>query len=391
MRKCLLLFFFLFAPALQATTTVSGHVVDLGTNAVINNSYVRFTLRGCGGNQATVPGVGVLAPTQGAVWFKDFPVNGSGNVSGTIYSTRDATGLLGGDISCGGSFLAVWFGMSIWLNGKPGPEIPVHALNGATMDVSSVLPIQSPPVVAAPNGDSIYCRLDSANGLCPGTGGGSNVFKVNGVNLLNPAIVNFLNSAIFNGVTFSLSNASLGNVQLGASGQFSNSALLNSSLTVNFAAPGTGGGPVSLGGTLNLAMPVCAEGGSHNAGLAPDPGASPGTTRFLREDCSYAVPPGAGTTVTIANGTAALGTAAIASGACAVAVTSTATGTATTDDIVADFNGDPTGTTGYIPSSSGMLTIIKWPTANNVNFKVCNNTSASVTPGAVTLNWRVVR
>jgi hypothetical protein len=26
-----------------------------------------------------------------------------------------------------------------------------------------------------------------------------------------------------------------------------------------------------------------------------------------------------------------------------------------------------------------------------VNFKVCNNTAASVTPGAVILNWRVMR
>jgi hypothetical protein len=38
-----------------------------------------------------------------------------------------------------------------------------------------------------------------------------------------------------------------------------------------------------------------------------------------------------------------------------------------------------------------MLTIIAYPTANNVNFKVCNNTSGSVTPGAITLNWRVTR
>jgi hypothetical protein len=26
-----------------------------------------------------------------------------------------------------------------------------------------------------------------------------------------------------------------------------------------------------------------------------------------------------------------------------------------------------------------------------VNFKVCNNTGTSITPGAITLNWRVVR
>lgn len=96
-------------------------------------------------------------------------------------------------------------------------------------------------------------------------------------------------------------------------------------------------------------------------------------------------------TYTIANGTSALGTGAISSGACATVVTTSATGTATTDNIMADFNADPTGVTGYAPSSSGMLTIIKYPTSNNVNFKVCNNTAGSITPGAITLNWRVVR
>ena len=99
----------------------------------------------------------------------------------------------------------------------------------------------------------------------------------------------------------------------------------------------------------------------------------------------------AGSVAVIANGTAVLGTSAIASGACAAAVTSTATGVATTDDIEADFNADPTSTTGYSPSPAGMLTIIKYPAANAVNFKVCNNTGSSVTPGAITLNWRVMR
>lgn len=102
-------------------------------------------------------------------------------------------------------------------------------------------------------------------------------------------------------------------------------------------------------------------------------------------------PTGPGTTVTVANGTAALGTGAIASAACATTVTATATGVLTTDDIMADFNGNPTAVTGYIPSTSGMLAIIKWPTANVVNFAVCNNTGGSITPGAITLNWRVVR
>ena len=99
---------------------------------------------------------------------------------------------------------------------------------------------------------------------------------------------------------------------------------------------------------------------------------------------------GTGTT-TIANGTSALGTSAISSGACATLVTTSATGVATTDNIMADFNADTNAVTGYAPSSNGMLTIKKYPTVNNVNFSVCNNTAASITPGAVTLNWRVVR
>ena len=102
---------------------------------------------------------------------------------------------------------------------------------------------------------------------------------------------------------------------------------------------------------------------------------------------------GAGGTVTysIASGTSALGTSAISSATCATVVTTSATGTTTTDAIIATFNADPTSTTGYSASASGMLTIIAYPTTNNVNFKVCNNTGSSITPGAVTLNWRVTR
>lgn len=95
--------------------------------------------------------------------------------------------------------------------------------------------------------------------------------------------------------------------------------------------------------------------------------------------------------VTVASGTATLGTSAIASGACATVVTVSATGVATTDVIEAGFNGDPTAVTGYTPTANGMLSIIPYPTANNMNVKVCNNTNASITPGAITLNVRVAR
>lgn len=95
--------------------------------------------------------------------------------------------------------------------------------------------------------------------------------------------------------------------------------------------------------------------------------------------------------ILIAHGAKALATSAISSATCTAAQTDTATGTATTDAIIASFNGDPTAVTGYVPLTTGMLTIIAYPTANTVNFKVCNNTAASITPGAITINWRVVR
>ena len=111
---------------------------------------------------------------------------------------------------------------------------------------------------------------------------------------------------------------------------------------------------------------------------------------------TYAFPaPATGSTATvtqtICSGTVSLGTGAITSGAAASTVTATCTGLATTDNIALDFNGSPLAVTGYIPSVGGMLTIVKWPTANTINVSVVNNTSASITPGAITLNYRVVR
>jgi hypothetical protein len=96
-------------------------------------------------------------------------------------------------------------------------------------------------------------------------------------------------------------------------------------------------------------------------------------------------------TVKVAAGTKALATGAISSATCTAAQTATATGTLTTDVIQASFNGDPTGVTGYVPLTAGMLTIIVYPTADTFNAKVCNNTTGSITPGAITLNWRVDR
>lgn len=112
---------------------------------------------------------------------------------------------------------------------------------------------------------------------------------------------------------------------------------------------------------------------------------------FYSDGANYITLRGPGT-ATIASGTAAMGTSAIASGACATVVTVSATGVATTDTVMFGYNGDPTAVTGYGASASGaVLSIYPYPTSNNVNVKVCNSTASSITPSALTLNFRVVR
>lgn len=96
-----------------------------------------------------------------------------------------------------------------------------------------------------------------------------------------------------------------------------------------------------------------------------------------------------GLTTTIASGTAALGTSAVSSGVCGSTTTVAATNVATTDVIAVGFAADPTGTTGYLPTA--MLTVVPFASSGNVNFKQCNLTGSSITPAALTINWRVTR
>lgn len=129
-----------------------------------------------------------------------------------------------------------------------------------------------------------------------------------------------------------------------------------------------------------------------SAGALTVPGTTNHTGTFQINGNAMTFPAAAATlTRTIASGAKALATSAIGSAACTSAQTDTATGTLTTDVVGATFNGDPTAVTGFVPLTTGMLTIIAYPTADTVNFKVCNNTAGSITPGAITLNWRVSR
>jgi hypothetical protein len=90
------------------------------------------------------------------------------------------------------------------------------------------------------------------------------------------------------------------------------------------------------------------------------------------------------TTAWVVSGTSTFTTTAVASGACQTTVTTAATGTATTDTIDWAYSSAPTAAT------DGRLIIQPYVTANNVNFMRCNPTAASITPTALTVNWRVI-
>lgn len=130
----------------------------------------------------------------------------------------------------------------------------------------------------------------------------------------------------------------------------------------------------------NLPSALAANGTNCGAGQAAQ-----GTDASGNAEGCFAV------TTTIASGATALATAAIASGTCATPQTVAATGVASTDAIIASFNANITSVTGYTAATTGTLRVDVYPTTNNVNLVVCNNTAGSITPGAVTLNWRVVR
>lgn len=69
----------------------------------------------------------------------------------------------------------------------------------------------------------------------------------------------------------------------------------------------------------------------------------------------------------------------------------TCTGAAATDTIQITYASDPSGVTGYAPSATGMLTLVSYPTTNTINIYQYNNTGGSITPGAMTVNYKVTR
>lgn len=238
-------------------------------------------------------------------------------------------------------------------------------------------------------GQSVTISSDGTNyQIDPGTSGGITISTQSGANY-----------AIVAGDFGKLINLSNGSNQVPT---LPNANTLGANWFVQVCNIGAGTQTITpatstIGGAATFVLPAGSAGSPQCAGIVSDGTNYQVVPDFFRVGANVAaaaanaLSAAGGLSTTVASGTSALGTSAIGSAACATAVTTSATNTATTDVIWWGFNGDPTAVTGYVPLTSGMLTIIAYPSANNVNFKVCNNTTGSITPGAITLNWRVIR
>src|SRR6185312_10259460 len=148
-------------------------------------------------------------------------------------------------------------------------------------------------------------------------------------------------------------------------------------------------------------LPTDANGLLADEGL-PNTGVSAGSCGDATHSCSLTIDAKGRVTAqsnnsitatqTIGSTTIALGTSAIASAACGTAATGTITGAATTDVPTWAPNADWSAITGYSAVTTGSVILYVWVSASNtVSAKQCNPTASSITPGAATINVRIVR
>lgn len=257
----------------------------------------------------------------------------------------------------------------------------------------------------SPGGSSTQVQYNNGGtfgGVSGATSDGTNMtFGSANLRTTRPRVTTSIDDANGNEVIITPATASAVNevtVTNAATGNAPSIAASGGDTNINLTLSGKGTGTVNIAGSGAGTLGLADTDASHYLNVTPGSNLTADRTLTVTTGDANRVLTisgdttlGGGTmTATIGSGTAALGTSAITSGSCAAVVTVSATGVATTDTITWVFNADPTSTTGYNPST-GVLTIFVYPTANNVNFKVCNTTAGSITPGAVTLNWRVVR
>jgi hypothetical protein len=156
------------------------------------------------------------------------------------------------------------------------------------------------------------------------------------------------------------------------------------------------GGFVDSGCTATGGAETCASGFAGNATTASNLSGTPaipnGTTATtqttgdsttkIATDAFVAAAMGG-----VADATTTVGTAAISANTCTSATTVTMTGVTTAMTFTFTPTADLSAVTGW-GAGGATLFVDAWPSANTLNYKVCNNSSASITPGLGT-TWNV--
>jgi hypothetical protein len=106
-----------------------------------------------------------------------------------------------------------------------------------------------------------------------------------------------------NGTNTTVDTGTVGQIKVNLSGSISEASITNlttdlaakalATRAINTTAPVTGGGDLSADRTISV-LDFVASGASHARGTVPDPGASAGATRYLREDATWVAPPAGG-------------------------------------------------------------------------------------------------
>lgn len=143
----------------------------------------------------------------------------------------------------------------------------------------------------------------------------------------------------------------------------------------SFTVPTTQGNNVWLGNNSFLLGQLILGSGSQSCPTSPAQEFMTGVTSTFIPICL--APPSQGTLAALCNGfvTFSSGTNVPSAGSVEQSASCTGLNTGTGgDNILADFSGNPIGVVGFIPSTSGTLTIYKFPGSGTVNFYLVNNT-----------------